>query len=290
MLASDLILALEEAEHEVSGLDIPDVDIRQQQQVTSNLGKLNPDIVINCAAYTNVDQAESEPELAYAVNSDGAMHLARACSDLHVPLIHISTDYVFDGNARIPYREEDEANPLGVYGMSKLRGEERVRSAIEQHYIVRTSWLYGVHGKNFVKTILSHARTKPELRVVSDQYGCPTWTQDLAEIICAFVARMEQRGTLPWGTYHFCGGGIATWHSFAEAIIREGRKHESLATSQVIPIATEEYPTAARRPKYSALNCQKIEGALGIRPSAWDESLKLMLAKLFGSKGSRIEA
>jgi len=289
MLARDLCLTLEEARHEVIGLDLPDIDIRQQDQITSTLIGLTPDIVINCAAYTNVDQAESDSDLAYAVNRDGALHVARACSGMQIPLIHISTDYVFDGNARRPYREDDEATPLGVYGMSKLEGEKQVRSSIVQHYILRTSWLYGIHGKNFVKTILSHGRIKPELRVVSDQYGCPTWTQDLAEAICALLARTERRMPAPWGTYHFCGGGITTWHSLAELIIREGRNYEALTTSRVVPIPTKDYPTAAKRPLYSALDCQKFEGTLGIRPPAWQDSLKLMLARLYGAKGSRIE-
>jgi dTDP-4-dehydrorhamnose reductase len=287
MLARDLCPALEESKHEVIGLDLPDLDIRQQDQITLALSRLTPDIVINCAAYTNVDQAESDSDLAFAVNRDGAFHLARACSNLQIPLIHISTDYVFDGNARRPYREDDEATPLGVYGMSKLQGETAVRSAIEQHYIVRTAWLYGIHGKNFVKTILSHGKIKPELRVVSDQHGCPTWTRDLAEAIRALVAEIERGTPAPWGTYHFCGRGITTWHGFAESIIEEGRKYEALSASRIFPIPTEEYPTAAQRPLYSALDCQKFERALGIRPPAWQDSLKLMLAALYTSKDSR---
>jgi dTDP-4-dehydrorhamnose reductase len=281
MLARDLCAALESQGYEAIGHHLPELDIRQEDHVVSCFGASNPDLVINCAAYTNVDQAESDIEPAYAVNRDGAMHIANACRTLHVPLVHISTDYVFDGGAERPYREDDETSPLGIYGLSKLEGETAVRDAVEQHYIVRTAWLYGVHGKNFVKTILTHARTKAELRVVSDQFGCPTWTWDLAETLCAFAARMAEQRPAPWGTYHCCGRGITTWHEFAELIVQEGCKREPLKTTRIVPISSEEYPTAAKRPMFSALDCRKIEKALGIELPAWQNSLKLMIASLY---------
>ena len=281
MLARDLCSLLKAEGQEVIELDLPELDIREGEHVVQTLSRWSPDAVVNCAAYTNVDQAESEHKLAYAVNRDGAMHVARACSDMRIPVIHISTDYVFDGDATTPYKEEHEPHPLGVYGMSKLDGEKAVRSTARQHYIVRTAWLYGVGGKNFVKTMLHHARTRSELRVVADQYGCPTWTMDLAEALRAFLERVTEGKPAPWGTYHFCGKGTATWHELAERIVDEGRKHEPLNVERVVPITTAEYPTAARRPLYSALDCQKIERALGIKPPAWQESLRRMLEALY---------
>ncbi len=286
MLARDLCGLLKARGHEVIELDLPDLDIREEDQVFRTLSRGSPEAVVNCAAYTNVDQAESESGLAYAVNRDGALYVAKACSNMRIPLIHTSTDYVFDGNATAPYSEEDEPHPLGVYGMSKLDGENAVRSTASQHYIVRTAWLYGVGGKNFVKTILHHARTKPELRVVADQYGCPTWTMVLAEGLSAFLERVAEGKPAPWGTYHCCGKGIATWHELAELIIDEGRKHEPLRAERVVPITTAEYPTAAKRPHHSALDCQKIERALGIKPPAWQTSLKLMLERLYEAPGA----
>lgn len=283
MLARDLCSVLSARNHAVMGLDLPELDISDRDQVIRSLSRLAPDVVINCAAYTNVDQAESHADLAYAVNRDGALHVAKGCDGIRVPLIHLSTDYVFDGSLGRPYREDDEARPIGVYGQSKLQGENAVRAAAERHYIMRTAWLYGVHGRNFVKTILSHGREKTELRVVADQYGCPTWTMDLAEAICALVERMALGDPAPWGTYHYCGGGITTWHGFAERIIQEGRAREALKVTRVTAITTADYPTAARRPPMSALDCQKIERVLNIRPAPWEDSLKGMMGRLYDS-------
>jgi dTDP-4-dehydrorhamnose reductase len=281
MLARDLCSMLSDRSHHVAGFDLPEVDICRQESVDSCLGASKPDIVINCAAYTNVDRAESEAGAAYAVNRDGAMHIAKTCRSIRVPMIHISTDYVFDGSASKPYREDESVSPLGVYGLSKWEGEDAVRSTIDAHYIIRTAWLYGVHGKNFVKTILNLGRTKEEVRVVSDQYGCPTWTQDLSDVICRLVAELAAGNTPGWGTYHFCGGGITTWHALAERIIEIGRQREPLQISRVIAIPTEEYPTPAKRPRFSALDCQKIEKALGITAPRWQDSLSLMMANLY---------
>lgn len=281
MLARDLCDLLKARGHQVIELDLPELDIRHETQVAQTLRHFSPETVVNCAAYTDVDGAESARELAYAVNRDGACHVAKFCSNLGIPLIHISTDYVFDGKAHTPYREEDEPDPLGVYGRSKLEGEIAVRSAAGPHYIVRTAWLYGVHGKNFVKTMLNLARTRAELRVVADQYGCPTWTMDLAEVLRTFLERIAEGNPAPWGTYHFCGKGVATWHGLAEKTIETARLHETLRAERVVAIRTADYPTAAQRPPYSVLDCQKIELALGIEPPAWQESLKLMLKGLY---------
>jgi dTDP-4-dehydrorhamnose reductase len=281
MLARDLCETLERQGHGVVGVDLPDLDITREDQVLACLRTTRPKTVINCAAFTNVDAAESEPALCHAVNREGALNIAKACSVHQVPMIHVSTDYVFDGSTSTPYEEDDAVAPLGVYGMSKWQGEEAVRSTISEHFIVRTAWLFGIHGRNFVKTILTLARTKAEIRVVADQEGCPTWTQDLAETLCRFVTQIEDNCPPIWGTYHYCGRGITNWHAFAETIIEVGRSKETLVTSRVVPITTAEYPTAAKRPQFSALECRKIEMALRVERPAWQDSLQRMMEKVY---------
>jgi len=197
-------------------------------------------------------------------------------------LIHISTDYVFDGTARSPYPETAQANPLSVYGKSKWEGEERVRSRLKEHIIIRTAWLYGVHGHNFVKTIIRLAREREELRVVADQYGCPTWTGDLADALVRVAnAAMAPEKKDIWGTYHFCGAGVTTWHGFAEAIVGNAAGRELLRTARVVPITTMEYPTAAHRPAWSVLDCHEMGRVFGITPPAWQLGLDKMMEELY---------
>jgi len=282
MLGRDLQSRLQNAGFATKGLDIDELDITQPEAILPLLEPYGADLAINCAAYTAVDKAEAESELAFAVNSDGPANLSDACKKLEVPLIHISTDYVFDGNAKRPYREDDPVDPLGVYGQSKWAGEEAVRSRLKEHLIVRTSWLYGVHGNNFVKTILKLAREKEELKVVADQEGCPTWTGDLSDALLALVYRINKDRTgIKWGTYHFCGSGTASWYDFARAIVDEASKRESLRALRLTPIATADYPTPAKRPKWSVLDCTKMERTFGIRRRHWKEGLRLMLEELY---------
>jgi len=282
MLGRDLQSRLQNAGHNVKGLDIDELDITQPDDILPLLEPYGADLAINCAAYTAVDKAEAEPELAFEVNRDGPANLSDAFKKLEVPLIHISTDYVFDGNAKRPYREDDPPSPIGVYGRSKWAGEEAVRSRLKEHLIVRTSWLYGVHGNNFVKTILRLAREKEELKMVADQEGCPTWTGDLSDAIVAIADRLSKdRSRTLWGTYHFCGTGSTTWYDFAQAIVGEASQKESLKALRVLPIKTSDYPTAAKRPKWSVLDCTKIERVFGIRPKHWGEGLRLMLEELY---------
>jgi dTDP-4-dehydrorhamnose reductase len=284
MLGTDLKACLEGAGHEVRGFDLPEMDITRKGQVESGLASEEVDLVINCAAYTAVDKAEEEVQLAFAINREGTANLAAACVSLAIPLIHISTDYVFDGTASKPYREDDKANPTGVYGRSKWEGEEAVRWSMNQYIIVRTAWLFGVHGPNFVRTMLRLAREREEIRVVNDQYGCPTWAADLARALVAITGHMDKKGReVPWGTYHFCGRGHTSWHGFAEAIVEEGRRRETFRVAGVTPISTEEYPTAAQRPKWSVLDTKKIKEAFGIEPLSWRQGLRGMLDALYGS-------
>jgi dTDP-4-dehydrorhamnose reductase len=286
MLGQDLQLCLERAAYHVQGFDLPELDITKSKEVLTCLNTTKPDVVINCAAYTAVDKAESEPAVTFAVNRDGSSNLAKTCRRLDIPLVHLSTDYVFDGRGQRPYREDDPANPLSVYGRSKWEGEEAIRARLPKHIIVRTSWLYGIHGKNFAKTILRLAKEQKELRVVSDQYGCPTWTGDLADALVAMAGQIHENPIpIPWGTYHFCGNGFTTWYDFAKAILKQGRLFENLRAVPVVPITTANYPTPAQRPKWSVLDCSKIKRAFNVQQRPWEEGLEAMLEE-FNNAGS----
>jgi len=275
MLAQDLLPCLQQAGFAVLGHGRPALDITQAASIAAVFEAVRPDICINTAAYTAVDRAESEAAAADAVNRDGIARLAVTCRATGTALIHLSTDYVFDGSASRPYREEDAVAPLGIYGRSKWEGEEALRRLHPQHLIVRTAWLYGHHGSNFVKTMLRLASERQVVRVVHDQYGCPTWTRDLARaltVLCQRVARA--RHACPWGTYHFCSAGQTTWYGFARAIFAQVSSPETLQVQRVEPIPTTAYPTPARRPAYSVLDCAKIRAAFGITPRPWQESLR----------------
>jgi dTDP-4-dehydrorhamnose reductase len=261
-----------------------EVDVTDRAAVAAAFAREAPDLVVNLAAYTAVDRAESEPERAFAVNCGGAGNLARAAAQRRAPLIQLSTDYVFDGTKAGPYREDDAANPLGVYGASKEAGERAVREATSRHVILRTQWVYGVAGTNFVKTMLRLGREREALRVVADQWGSPTAAADLATAVIAIAARVAA-GPGAWGTYHYAGAGITNWHGFAEAIFdlaapRLGRRPE------IEPIATADYPTPARRPCNAVLDCGKIERNFGIEPRPWRESLAAMLDEFFTTEGT----
>jgi dTDP-4-dehydrorhamnose reductase len=265
---------LRQAGFGVIGHGRPGLDLIQRASIHAVFEKVHPDICINTAAYTAVDKAESDAAEAFAVNRDGVASLAEACRAVAIPCIHLSTDYVFPGTASRPYLEEDPTAPLGVYGRSKWEGEEALRDIHEQHLIVRTAWLYGHHGSNFVKTMVRLARERQVLQVVHDQHGCPTWTRDLAcalTVMCQRLAHTQDAGL--WGTYHFCGAGQTTWYDFARAIFAEVPCSAALSIQRVDPIPTTAYPTPARRPAYSVLDCTKIQKVFGITPRPWRDSL-----------------
>jgi len=247
--------------------DVDELDILDGDAVARAVAGV--DAVINAAAYTAVDKAETDRERAYAVNRDGAGNVARACATRGIPMIQVSTDYVFDGTATAPYREDAPLHPLGVYGDSKAAGEEAVREA--GGTIVRTSWLFGQGGPSFVHTMLRLAAERPVLRVVADQHGCPTWTDDLADALLALVRA-------PAGTYHYCNAGPTTWHAFATAIVVEARKTRTLACERIDAITTAEFPTPTRRPAYSVLDTSKVQ-ALGIVPPPWTIGLGRVIAE-----------
>ena len=265
----------------ILALDYPEIDIGDPTSIDSRMDSRQIDLIINAAAYTAVDRAESEPQAALAVNRDGPANLAKKCRDRGVPLIHVSTDYVFDGTKKGAYIEEDPVAPLGVYGESKAAGEAEVRKHLPEHIVVRTAWLCGVHGNNFVKTILRMGREKDTLRVVSDQYGCPTFVADLADAVLEMAKQAENKVSVPWGTYHYCGKGKTTWHAFAETIFKIAGRHEEFAVKEILPISTAEYPTPVKRPANSVLDCTKIERYFGIQPRPWRESLAEMIERLY---------
>lgn len=267
------------AQLSIRALGRDDLNIADSAAVHRAVTSIAPRVVINAAAYTAVDKAESEVDLAFAINRDGPGHLAGACAARQIPLIHISTDYVFNGKKHDAYVEIDPTDPLGVYGESKLAGESAVRALLDRHVIVRTSWVYGVHGHNFVKTMLRLGRERDLLRVVDDQRGCPTFAADLAEALLTIAKRvlMEAPPQEAYGTFHCAGSGVVTWCGFARRIFEIAAP--TLGRSpQVEAITTVDYPTPAARPANSELNCEKLAHIHGIKMRPWDDALREMLA------------
>lgn len=265
---------------EAMDFDHEALDITKGTSVERAVSGNRPSMVVNAAAYTAVDQAESDAPRAFAVNRDGAAHVAAACARAKIPLIHASTDFVFDGRKGAPYVETDAVDPLSVYGLSKAEGEAGIRSLLDEHVIVRTSWLYSRWGKNFVKTMLRLGREREILRVVDDQRGSPTHAADLAGAVLAIAARIRDK-TVSWGTYHYCGGGETTWHGLAVKIFELAKHREVFRVKEVQPIKTSEYPSPARRPAYSVLDCSLITRVFGITPLPWAESLARMIENLY---------
>ena len=242
MLGQDLCPIFQDAGYEVIETDIHNLDITSLSMVETVLSEEKPDFVVHCAAYTNVDKAEDDLETASRINALGSENLAKICGKLGITLVYVSTDYVFAGDAKVPYKSTDITSPLNNYGLTKCQGEEAVKKYCDKFYITRTSWLYGIHGKNFVETMISLA-DKPELKVVDDQMGCPTWTVDLANAIVKIIE------TKPYGIYHTCGGNFTTWYGFAKEIFAQAGLEVNLK-----PCTTEEFPRPAKRPHYSVMD------------------------------------
>lgn len=262
----------------VVGLGSDELDIRDQSQVEETVGRLTPALIINAAAYTAVDKAESEPGQAWAVNCDGTGHLARAAEQLGIPVLHISTDYVFPGDAQSPYLETDATGPTGVYGASKLAGEELLARLCSRHIILRTSWVFGAHGHNFVKTMLRLGANQERLRVVGDQQGGPTPATDIADALWTLAQQYQRQGSLHWGVYHFCGSPSCSWFDFAQEIFRQAQSLGILPhASQLQAISTEQYPLPARRPAWSVLDTGKLARTYGIQSPDWRQGLRHML-------------
>ncbi|ODR96799.1 hypothetical protein AUC71_04330 [Methyloceanibacter marginalis] len=272
-------------------LERTSLDITVADAVLRAVVHFAPLVVINAAAYTNVDKAETDSETAFSVNRDGAAHLAHACARVDIPIIHISTDYVFDGTKKTPYTEDDPGSPLSIYGESKLAGEAAVREYCAKHVVLRTAWVYGLHGPNFVKTMLRLAGERDQIKVVDDQFGNPTFAGDLGRAILTLVRRL-QLGTWPkqgFGTFHLAGEWTTSWCGFAQMIFEEARPRLAHVPA-IEPITTADYPTLAKRPAYSALDCGRFARIHGIamRPgrSALSEMLDTTLG-LFPAKGIR---
>ncbi len=259
----------------------PDFDFDQPDRLPALLAKMAPSLVINAAAYTAVDRAETEPEAADRANHLGPAMLAAYCAQAGIPLIHVSTDYVFDGLKGAPYTEADPTNPTGVYGATKLAGERAVLAACERAMVLRTSWVYGAVGKNFVLTMLNAATRNRKLRVVADQIGNPTAASDLAAAILGIVARLED-GWLPEyaGLFHASGTGSTSWHGLATAAFAAAAAH-GLTPPEVEPIATADWPTPVRRPPDSRLDCRRLEQVFGQRLPPWDVTLGLVVERMF---------
>lgn len=264
MLGVDLVRHLRDSGIETVALDSEEVDICDRDSVAAALDEYNPRVVINVAAMTDVDGCEDRIEDAYRVNAHGPRNLASAASTRGTFLVHVSTDYVFDGKGKKPHREDDPIGPIGVYGASKAQGELFVREALpDDHCIVRTQWLFGIHGKNFVETILNGARTRDVLRVVNDQCGRPSYAPDVARAL-AQLSRVRGRGT-----FHVANSGETTWYNFARAIVeRAGLSH-----IRVEPISTEELGRPAPRPAYSVLDTSRFSALAGYTPRHWTAAL-----------------
>jgi dTDP-4-dehydrorhamnose reductase len=248
------------------------LDLAHPEALREPLRKLAPQLIINAAAHTAVDQAESEPDLAHAINAVAPRVLAEEAVRLGAPLIHYSTDYVFDGEKAEPYTEADRPNPLGVYGRSKLAGEQAITQVDGEHLILRTSWVYSLHGRNFLLTMQRLLQEKPQLRVVDDQIGAPTWATTIAIATRALIERWQagQRGA--WGTYHLAAQGETSWFGFAQAI-GEQLKARGLPCAELLPIPSSEYPTPARRPTNSRLDCSRLAREWDVHLPHWHQAL-----------------
>lgn len=255
-------------------LDYKGLDITDQAAVFSVVSEFLPDYIINAAAHTAVDRAEEEVELSNTINRDGPQYLAQAAESCGAVILHISTDYVFDGTGEQPYIESDLTSPQGVYGLSKLAGEQAVANECSKHLILRTAWVFGEHGNNFVKTMLRLAQTRDELNIVGDQFGGPTYAGDIADALIAMVDYIEKEQQPAWGVYHFAGMPYASWYEFAAKIFQLAETKGVLAKQpKISSIPTAAYPTPAKRPANSRLDCSKIENQFGIKPSDWVAAL-----------------
>jgi dTDP-4-dehydrorhamnose reductase len=249
-------------------------DLADANAIMRAADAVRPDVIVNAAAYTAVDRAESEPDVARAVNCDGPAALAKACQKSGTILIHLSTDYVFDGSKPGAYREDDPVTPLSVYGRTKADGENAIRETVPAHVIVRTSWVFASHGRNFVHTMLRLAAERPEIRIIDDQRGAPTAARDIAGAIASIIQSIA-RGKHAWGTFHYTSSEPTTWYGFARAILDQAGRQ-----ARLFPISTAEYETPARRPLNSVLDCTRIARAYGIDQPNWRTSLDTVLAEL----------
>lgn len=275
------LVKLAPAGFEVVGYNSSELDITNALQVQQIVDEQAPALIINAAAYTAVDRAESDAECAYAVNEIGVKNLAEAALALGIPVFHISTDYVFDGTATEPYKETDPVGPTGVYGASKLAGEQVLARSGVKHIILRTSWVFGAEGNNFVKTMLRLGKERDTLGVVADQHGCPTSAASIANVLWQLAQKYTAEGELPWGIYHFSNAPATTWHGFACEIFKQAVEAGFLERAPVVnPIKTSDYPTPAKRPAWSVMDCSALENLLVSSVPGWQQELSAVLKQL----------
>ncbi|MDX1914452.1 MAG: dTDP-4-dehydrorhamnose reductase [Methylophilus sp.] len=276
------------ADYQLTALSREQLDLTREDEIRRVVQSIKPDVIINPAAYTAVDKAESEQDLAYAINATAPQVLAEEALKLNAGLIHFSTDYVFDGTKSEPYVETDQVNPLGVYGKSKLAGEQLITAIGLPHLILRTSWVYGAYGKNFLKTILRLGSDREQLRIVADQFGAPTSSMSIAVGVQQLLEAWDKSNDVQSGIYHFTNAGSTSWHGFTCQIIQDYQQHATasglpalkLNVENIEPITTAEYPTPAKRPANSRLNNAKLKSTFNITLPAWQDGLKEVIKQL----------
>lgn len=257
------------------------LDITKEKEIFNAIQTFQPDYVINTAAFTAVDAAENDIDTAFNVNCEGAKNIAIACQQMNIPLLQLSTDYIFSGKKNDLYQEDDSPEPLNTYGQSKLAGEIAVQKNAEKHLILRVSGVFGVHGKNFVKTILRLAEEREELRIVSDQVTCLTPSFAIAETLLTLCQRLHH--TPAWGVYHYCGMPKMNWFECAKKIIAIANEYKPFKVKTIIPITSKEYSAPAQRPQYSALDCEKIKKTFGIAQPSWEEGVAALIGHCYVS-------
>ena len=266
---------------EVIALEKKKLDITNLRQLRRIIKKYNPDILVNTAAYTSVDLAEKNKKEAYEVNHHAVKYLAEICKENSIFLIHVSTDYVFDGQKAEPYLETDEASPINTYGLSKKRGEEEIRGILSQHIILRTSWVFGVHGNNFIKTILSLIKTEEEISIVDDQFGCPTSARSIAECIYSICKEYSKTKEVEYGTFHFTNSPSTSWYLFAKDIAALAYKNQLInGLKDIKAISYKDYKSKAERPINSSMSSEKIINSYKITNSKWTRELEYIMSKL----------
>lgn len=272
----------------VVGVDLKECDLTQSAAIDALLERVRPDIIINPAAYTEVDKAESEPTIAHAVNAQAPKIFARYAARHNIPIVHFSTDFVFDGSKAEPYLEDDDANPKSVYGKTKWLGEEAVRKMAAKHIIIRTSWVFGCHGVNFLKTILKLAAERDRLSVVSDQFGAPTSARLLADAVAQIVKELGEPGSYrKYGTYHVAATGETSWYGYAKAVVEAAKKfglETKLTPEQIKPVASKENPMPAPRPANSRLDTTKVRTIFSVRLPKWQQEVEKVVKELATQK------
>ena len=275
-LGSCLVDELSNTNHNLVATNRLQIDVSNLKLTQREIIKYSPDIVINASAYNAVDRAEEEIDLVNMINNTAIKNISKICYKINATFIHISSDYVFDGNSKTPYTELSNVNPLGIYGKSKLMGELSIKESGCKHIIIRTAWVFSEYGNNFLKTMMKLGSEKDELDIVSDQYGCPTYARDLALAIIATFKKIETK-QCEWGIYNFCGNDNCSWYEFAENIFNSAKNLNLKSPLKLNKISMDKYNNAAKRPKYSALNCSKFFNSFGIQPSNWKKAITKVL-------------